>query len=143
MKKIILTTVLLVSATASADSVYLENTNVFDLNDERPSVDLMVAYPGKKMSGLCAIEIRSDRYTARPLIQLLEKVSLNYVFSDKAKPIESVSHNVLRVRLMPGAYLDGFEISARDGSPLRKAIADALGGKDGERSVVAVARTCP
>ncbi len=140
MKKLFLIVGFLLGASARAEIVHLDNTEIFNLNDERNRVEIMVAYPGKKMSGLCAIEIRSDRFTPIPLAKLLEKVNLSYVFSEKEKPIDIVSHNILRISLMPLAYIDGFEISTKDGSSLRKVIQETLGS---ERSVVAIARACP
>ncbi|MDZ4677037.1 MAG: hypothetical protein SGI74_05955 [Oligoflexia bacterium] len=143
MNKLILVTVFLTCAAASAEMVHLNNTNVFDLNDDRNSVVIVIDYPGRRLTGLCDIEIRSDRYTPIPLSKLLERVNLNHVFSEKEKPIKSVNHNILRVRLIPDSYLDGFEISTKDGSSLRKTIQDTLGGEHGKRRVIAIARSCP
>ncbi len=139
MKQLILTTIFSMGITANAD-VHLDPTTVFNLNDDSSSVQIMVAYPGKRSSGLCDIEIRSDRFTPVSLSKLLEKVNLTYAFHKEEKAVKSIGHNVLRIHLMPGTYIDGFEIATKDGSSLRKTIEDVLGT---ERSVVAIARTCP
>lgn len=143
MKKLILAAALSMASLANAKTMYLETTDIVSLNDDQNSLRIMVAYPGEKLSGLCDIELRSDKYTPAALSKLLDKVSINHVFSKNEKQVTAVNHNVLRIALIPGTYLDGFEIRTKDGSSLRKTIQDTFAGEPGQRSLVAIARTCP
>jgi hypothetical protein len=137
MKHLIGLLLLTFSTLSFSQAIFLESTDIQDLNLNKSEIEIGVSYPGPNLSGICGVEIRSSSYISdiKNLITIETALGIDPVVS-------TVRDSIILIDLSKATdmYMTSFKISTKDGRTFKENFAPLLihGGK-----IMLVTRTCP
>lgn len=121
------------------ETIYISNTDIYNLDLDQKSLSVGVLYPGPNISGICGIEIRADSYGRHKTIK-------NFLSAIKVKHsngndigVRIVNESTTLFRLPIGGYGFWFSIETNDGRTLKETIRDTLGNS---RTVILLGSSC-
>jgi hypothetical protein len=137
MKKLFTLLLLAFSTLSFSQTIFLESTDIQDLNLDQSEVEIGVLYPGLNLSGICGVEIRSSSYIVNvaKLIKIEAALGIDPVVS-------TVHDSIILIDLTEASdmYMTSFKISTLDGRTLKENFAPLV--VHGEK-IMLVTRTCP
>lgn len=124
---------------AHDETIYVSNTDIYNLGLDQKSLSIGVSYPGPRISAVCGIELRADSYGRhKPIQNLLTAIKVKHS-SGHDMNVRIINESTLLFRLPIGGYGFWFSIETKDGSTLKQAIKDNLGNG---RTVVLLGSSC-
>jgi hypothetical protein len=137
MKQLLTLLMLTFSTLSFSQIIFLESTDIQDLNLDQSEIEIGVSYPGAQLSGICGVEMRSESYIEdfAKLIKIETAWGIDPV-------VRRVHDSILLVDLTEasGRYLTSFIISTKNGKTLKENI-NSMSVNRGK--IILVTRTCP
>lgn len=122
-------------------TLYISNTDIYDLKLNEVKASFYVPYPGANISGICGLEIRADSYRRNQEIKnFLDAIRVTFWIGTSGEaPVEVKNDTTLFWSIPTGGYGYWFEIETKDGKTLKQTIEETLGES---RTVLILGSSC-